>query len=161
MSVVVCDASPLIALAFLGQLDFLQTAFREIWVPPTVIREAARPRLNFPGADLSHKRWIIAESPISTRYVETRFPELDRGEIEAVSLAMERRSELLIIDEAAGRSAASALGLEITGTMGLLLRAKSAGVCSTIKPLIDRLRHELNFFISADLYQSTLKRAAE
>jgi predicted nucleic acid-binding protein len=53
------------------------------------------------------------------------------------------------------------LGLSVTGTIGLLLRAKNAGICPKVKPLLDRLRRELNFFISENLYDATLRMAAE
>lgn len=66
--------------------------------------------------------------------------DLDRGEAEAIALAQAIRADLLIIDERLGRRHAQRLGLSITGTLGVLLRAKNQGYIATIEPLIREMR---------------------
>lgn len=161
MSVVICDALPIIALAFLGHLEYLHVAFGEIIIPSRVAQEVAIPRLACKGLDAATVDWIVIRDPTSTQVVSSRFERLHPGEIAAISLALETNAALLVVDEAAARSAAKVLGLPITGTIGLFLRMKASGAISAIRRLLDRLRRELNFFIADELYLSVLESAEE
>ena len=60
-----------------------------------------------------------------------------------------------------GRAVALDCGLTVIGTLGLLLRAKQLGLGSQIRPLLDRLQHEINFFIAPALFQAILQQAQE
>ncbi len=82
-------------------------------------------------------------------------------EAEALSLALEVKAEAVLIDEAAGREMATRLGLSPVGVLGILLKAKARGSVTEIRPLLDSLRRELNFFISPDLYTGVLRLARE
>ncbi len=65
--------------------------------------------------------------------------DLDRGEAEVIVLAREISADWVIIDEEAGRSYARHFNLTLTGTLGILLRAKQDGLIPEIKPLLERL----------------------
>jgi predicted nucleic acid-binding protein len=70
----------------------------------------------------------VSVIPDQTPYLEET-AALDAGEASAITLAWQHRaSSLLILDEKRGRRVASALGLEITGTAGLLMDAASEGL---------------------------------
>jgi predicted nucleic acid-binding protein len=64
---------------------------------------------------------------------------LDVGEAEAIALAVERAPSVLLIDERDGRHMARTLGVPLTGTLGVLLRAKALGLVPAIKPLLTEL----------------------
>ena len=66
----------------------------------------------------------------------------------------------LIIDEAAGRQAAKALGVRITGTLGILLKAKKQGQVTAIRPLIRKLE-SINFRMSETLIADVLVQTDE
>ncbi|RLB75845.1 MAG: DUF3368 domain-containing protein [Deltaproteobacteria bacterium] len=51
--------------------------------------------------------------------------------------------------------------LSITGTLGILLKAKKTGLISTVKQLIDKLRSERPFWVREDMYQRVLHIAKE
>jgi len=66
--------------------------------------------------------------------------DLDRGEAQAIALAQELNADLLIVDERLGRQHARRLGLTITGTLGILLKAKQLGYVDAVQPLIEQLQ---------------------
>ncbi len=66
--------------------------------------------------------------------------DLDRGEAEVIALAQEMEAGLVIIDERLARSHAKRLGLSLTGTLGVLLKAKQLGLVEAVSPLVDQLR---------------------
>ncbi len=68
--------------------------------------------------------------------------DLDRGEAEVIALAQELSADLVIIDERLARRHARRLGLTLTGTLGVLLRAEQLGYVKSVAPLIDRLRQD-------------------
>ena len=98
--------------------------------------------------------------PISPRRAELLLTDLDRGEAEVIALAQELNADLVIIDERLARRHAKRLGLNLTGTLGVLLKAKRQGLLPAIKPLIDQLRHG-GIWLSDALVAEALKLAEE
>ncbi|WP_263808032.1 DUF3368 domain-containing protein [Salinibacter sp.] len=85
---------------------------------------------------------------------------LDVGEAEALTLASKVGADRVLLDEAAARQKAERLGLEKTGTVGVLLRAKREGWIDQLRPELDRLR-ETAFWIDETLYQRVLAAVDE
>lgn len=65
---------------------------------------------------------------------------LDRGEAAVIQLALEKQIPWVCIDEWKGRRAALAAGLQVTGVLGLLGKAKRLGLLPAIRPLIELAR---------------------
>lgn len=86
---------------------------------------------------------------------------LDEGEANAIALAIELKSELLIIDEYEGRKIATQLKLQITGVGGILVRAKLRNFVPEVKPLLDKMLSDANFYLSEKVYNEILKQANE
>lgn len=126
---VVSDNSVLSCLAEIGELELLRRLYGGITVTETVRREAihrhAPQALRALFADETN--WITVV-PDECPYL-TETGALDSGEASAITLAWQHRdSSLLILDEKRGRKVASALGLRITGTAGLLTDSAGAGL---------------------------------
>ncbi len=85
---------------------------------------------------------------------------LDKGEASAIALAVEFDDCLLIIDDLKGRNFAMKLGLNITGTLGVLIDAKLQGHIASLKPVLDAIR-QTNFRVSANLETIILRKVGE
>jgi uncharacterized protein len=149
---VVADASPLIAFHQIGQLPLLQALFTKVLVPPAVAREIAPSVPNQP--------WIVERSPTGPLAPQVLQARLGAGESEAISLALELRADRVIVDEKAARQIAQALGLNVMGTLGLLLAAKRRGLVPSVRPLIDALL-EKKFWINPQLVERALAAVGE
>lgn len=152
--VVVCDASPLIILARVQQLDLLQKLFANVYAPPAVWSEATADALA-PGADvLLGTSWIRVRAPSAVPA-----SRLGLGEREALGLAAEL-SAVLVVDDGAARAEALALGVRITGTLGILRRAKREGLVAAVAPTISRMR-SIGLRVSDALVDALLRDIGE
>jgi len=86
--------------------------------------------------------------------------ELDRGEAEVIILAKEKGIKQVLMDEKVARLQAEVLGLNVTGTLGLLLRAKKKGMISSIKPFITKML-ENGIWIKDEIVEGMLRDARE
>lgn len=156
---VCANSGPLIALARIDHLKLLPTLFEQVIVPPAVYREITRDT-SLAGADeLSRADWLRIEVPVDRERVGRLLLWLDPGESEAIVLA-QQMDLTLVMDEQRGRTMAAALGLSITGTVGVLLAAKAKREIASITPLLDSLIAN-GIRISSRLYQSARLLAGE
>lgn len=87
-------------------------------------------------------------------------PDLGAGEREVLALALERSNPLVILDDGLARRFAQRLEIALTGTLGLLLKAKQVGRVERIEPLLDRLE-ALNFRLDPETRAHVLRVAGE
>jgi len=138
--IVVVNTTPIIALALIGQLDLLQHLYGEVLIPPTVQAEVlAGGSVGVGVAELQKADWVRTVHLQDPRRADL-LSDLDRGEAEVIALAQELNADLVIIDERLARLHAKRLGLPLTGTLGVLLKAKERRFIPIVRPLIDQLR---------------------
>jgi hypothetical protein len=162
--IIVSDTSPLSGLAIAGHLSLLQQLYGHVIVPVGVADELERGGQDDPRITAILKlNWVEVRQPQDIALVATLQASynLDRGESEAMVLALELKADELLIDERLGRREASRLGLSITGLLGILLVAKRRGLVGTIRPLMDSLISEAGFRVSRQLYTEVLAVAGE
>lgn len=150
--VVISNTSPIIALDQIGQLGLLKQLFNSVVVPPAVVGEVS-PSLTLPA-------WITEQAlsqPVGPRILSA---SLGAGESEAISLALEARARLLIVDDRPARRLAQALGLPIIGTLGVLLAAKQRNLLPAVQPSLAALL-QFDFRIAPVLYDQILRDAGE
>lgn len=87
--------------------------------------------------------------------------DLDIGEAAGIVLALDLNADLILMDERDGRHAAARLGLNVIGTIGLLIDAKARGLLTHIRPKLDALREIAGFYMSDALYQEALRLTNE
>lgn len=160
--IVISDASVLINLAIIGHLDLLQKLFQEIIIPEAVFHEVTVKGAGKPGdQEVRSSDWIQVVTIQNAELVKTLLEEIDPGEAEGITLAVEMDAELLLIDEKLGREKAKAFGIKTVGLLGLLLEAKRLELIENITDLMDELRARANFKIGKSLYQKVKELAGE
>ena len=160
MAKVICDTSPIQYLHQLDILSILKSLATHVTVPPSVLAELEEGRrLGFDLPDLTSYDWITVERPIS-RYAVPLVTDLGSGETEVLMLALETRQPVVILDDALARRVAETLKIPYTGTLGLLISAKSTGLISAVGPYLDRLE-ALNFHLAVQTRSAVLKLANE
>ena len=156
---VVADSSPLILFAKIGRLDLLRTMYREVLIPPAVRREVVEEGSSKPGSsEIAAAHWIVA-SIVALAPSPPTATHLGAGEAEAVALAKSRGLTILM-DDPAGRAAARAEGVAVTGSAGVLLAAKRRGVLSVVQPTLDALV-AAGLRLDGSLYRQLLGMAGE
>ena len=159
-AVVVSNTTPLIALAWLEQLDLLPTLFGTVHIPRAVHDEIHHNPEAIGVSALGAAHWLAVTPVTNTLAVELLLDQLDVGESEAIVLARELQAGLLLMDERRGRRRAVQGGLSVTGTLGILIRARQRELVGPLRPLLDRLR-QLPFHMSESLYTDILRRVGE
>jgi hypothetical protein len=158
----VSNSSPLIYLARLNKLALLRSLFGEIFIPRSVYNEVVlvgkqKGFLDARGIERAiEERWIKV-GEFEPKGELLRFAELDSGEADVLSLALELHATLVLIDDASARLIAEALGLNSRGTIYVLLRAASEGIVT--KAEVRRLLAELiatGFRISSEIFARIL-----
>lgn len=92
--------------------------------------------------------------------VEKLSGRLHHGELEVVVGAVEQGIPYVILDDRQARGLAATYRLNYTGTIGILMLAKSKGLIPRVKPHLDCLGKE-GFRLSESLYQHVLKVVGE
>ena len=85
---------------------------------------------------------------------------LGNGEKEVLALGLEASDHLLVLDDRYARRHAIAAGLEVTGTLGILLLARERRLLDSVRPALDRLQR-LRFRLKAATYRLVLDLAGE
>lgn len=154
---IVTNTGPLIALAKAEALDVAARLPFEFICPPQVHEELAA------GVQFGH----LAVEPPWLHVVELSAPPpalavaaIDLGEAAVIQLALEQRVGWVCMDDWKGRRAALAVGLNVTGTLGLLLKAKSSAIIPAIRPFVDRLLEAGGWF-HPELVRRVLEQAGE
>ena len=158
---VVSNTGPLVALAKLDQLSLMERLFSKVFIPPVVHRELLA-KIGPESARLDNAllEFIqIVQVPSLAPEVEVVTMRLDPGEQQAVALAYERKA-LLVIDDRLGRAAARRLALNVTGLVGVLIRAKEAGLVPKVCPLLDQVRQQ-GYWLSDETLNVAAKLAGE
>jgi predicted nucleic acid-binding protein len=149
-TVVITDTSCLIALTKLNMLGLLHDLYRHVVITEEVYAEF--------GEELPS--WVEVRQVSNKKYQQLLEGILDKGEASAIALALEMDNALLIIDDLKGRKEAKRMGIKMTGTLGVLFRAKQAGIISALKPYLEQLQ-ACDFRIAPAIVEKLLRESNE
>ncbi|MDI6888859.1 MAG: DUF3368 domain-containing protein [Methanocellales archaeon] len=145
------------------RLDLLKSFYGEIHIPETAFKEIVAKKADFPEEITDFlKRGFIKIEEIHIHDKNLSDLNIHKGEEHALLLALERKADLTIVDDKRARIAAEFLGLNFTGTLGVLLEALKKGVIdlSEFKVLLKKLI-DSGFRIDITVYDRVLEEAEQ
>jgi predicted nucleic acid-binding protein len=156
----ITNTSPLLYLYRIEAINWLAKLFDEAWTPEAVKDELLAGRskgYNVPNpADYSWLRIVNPKSMPS----EWLALDLGAGEIAAMALALENSNHIILLDDGLARRTAQVAGLQVWGTLKVLLEAKSQGLVDKIAPYVSNLS-EAGMWVSPEVKQRILVLAGE
>ena len=158
--IVVSDSTPLITLMKATQLQVLHELFGEIIIPEAAYDELTVNEKYIEEAQLINSSAFIRVISVDDRKSVSllqRAGGLDLGESEAIIYAENNNADLLLVDEASGRRVAKSMGIEIMGSIGVLVSAFRKGFLSEdeVNDTFQRIRNA-NRHISEKLIKDAL-----
>jgi len=157
---IVANTSIVMNLAIIGHIGLLREQFVQVVVPQAVIEEL-RLDEDLPGngavRDAIREGWLQARETGEKPLVASLRRELDRGESEAIALAVELSAEWVLLDERDARRAAKSLGLSVTGVVGILCRAWRDQRIPSLRAAVRQLREKAGFRLDDGLVEEILR----
>jgi len=143
--VVISDTSSLILFQKIERFDILQKVYGELLTTPEIAKEY--------GDQLPD--WIQIRPVKDKKYQEFLETQIDKGEASAIALSKEFDNSILILDDLKARKLARRLNLKVTGTLGIIHKAKQLAIIEKVKPILDKIL-ETDFRISDNIIDEIL-----
>jgi hypothetical protein len=150
-------------LAIVDRLSLLREQFGTLWIPVAVLEEL-RIEENLPGSKAVRAAlddaWLRVGEVKDRKLSQVLQRDLDKGEAEAITLALQMDAKRVLMGEREGRRLAKSL-VEVTGVLGVLLQARHSGTLSSLQQAMDMLRERAGFRIGEGLYADLLRESGE
>ena len=148
--IIISDTSCFIILTNIGELHLLQKLYSKITTTIEIATEFGEPL----------PEWVEILSVKSKDTQRLLEMQIDKGESSAIALALEIPDSLLILDDIKARKVATQLGLSITGTLGIIIKAKLEGIIPSVIPILNKIK-QTDFRLSNEVELQVLKAAME
>ena len=159
MRKVIVNSTPLIILSNIGHLQILKSLYQQIFIPSAVFKEVTAKTDSACQQIFQNFDWIqVLECKNFDRKIYP--PKLHSGEIEVLVLAQDLNADLIVLDDNAAKKTAKFLGLTVTGTLGILLKAKREGFIDSTQSAIN-LMLEKGFYLSDSVIKLALSATNE
>ena len=160
MRKVIVNSTPLIVLCEIGKLDILRAMYEKITIPSAVYREVTAKCDSVCVQIQSASEWVCVNQIKDHSEKKMYKAKLHDGEVEVMILAQEQEADLVILDDNAAKKTAKYLGLNVTGTLGVLVKAKRRGIIEEVRPLLSDMRKN-GFYVSSAAERMILDQAGE
>ncbi|AWB27131.1 DUF3368 domain-containing protein [Halococcoides cellulosivorans] len=152
-------SSPLLNLALIERLDCLTRQFGTITIPQPVWAELTAGEDGLREIQAFRRSDDVTVVPVDrSSLVRELTTRLDSGEAAAIAHALDIDADRVLIDEREGRRVARRHDLDVTGAIGILIRAAVDGPVADLQGELDALR-DAGFWISDDLFERALRDA--
>ena len=158
---VIVNSTPLIVLSNIGQLELLKKLYSEIYIPQAVFDEVTKKEDSACQELKNHTDWIHVCCIKNSAEKRMYQAKLHAGEVEVMILAQEEpKADLVILDDNAAKKTAKFLGLKVTGTLGIILKAKKHGFVGNVSDLLAKLIDN-GFYVSQEVQNLVKAEAGE
>ena len=147
---IISDTSCFIVLTNIGELNLLHKVYGSIVTTIDIAIEFGEPLPD----------WVIIEKVTDKYRQQLLEMQIDKGESSAIALALETPDSTVILDDYRARKIAEQLGVNYTGTIGVIIKAKINGAIPSIKPILAKIK-ETDFRLSTDIERQALLAAGE
>lgn len=147
---IIADTSCFIILSKINELSLLKSLYGSVTTTPEIASEFGHPLPD----------WVIIKKVQDVQKLYLLELQIDKGESSALVLAMEQGNCTVVLDDQKARKIAANLHITFTGTLGVIVKAKTTGHIPSIVPILEKIR-ETNFRISPLLEQTLLELAGE
>lgn len=161
MRKVIVNSTPLIALCHVNQLTVLKKLYGEIIIPKAVYDEISVKEDSVCRKTVDESLDWIHVREIQNIMAKAMFKsQLHDGEVEVMILAKEQGADVVIIDDQNAKKYAKYLELPVTGTLGVLIKAKQEGYISELKPILEVMVQN-GIYIKTSLIEYCLELVGE
>ena len=158
---VIVNSTPLIVLSNINHLDLLQKLYTEIYIPQAVYNEVTAKADSACSQIKSNSNWIHVCQIKNVSQKRMYQAKLHDGEVEVMILAQENQNQdLVIIDDNSAKKTAKYLGLKVTGTLGVILKAKQQKLIPAVVPLMNQITQN-GFYITQQVFDYVKSAAGE
>jgi predicted nucleic acid-binding protein len=160
MAEAISNTSPLLYLHLGGVLDHLGRVFEKVWIPEAVVVELNEGREG--GHDVPDVRVLDWAEIIEPGTLESEWltSHLGAGELAAIGLALQKPSATVLLDDSRARKMATAAGLLVTGTLGILIEFKAHRFIHSVERVLRKME-ESGMWMSPELRERVLRLAGE
>jgi predicted nucleic acid-binding protein len=163
--IVIINSGPLMALAKLGLLDLLPRLYGQVIFPTAVFTEVVGRGRERGYSDAFLVQMAIQQGKLKVIEVnDVDLPSdiatlpLDAGEKQALYLAQRDMADLVLFDDEKVREEAKARGLNVKGTLGVIIQACRAGLLglNDVQSIIEAIMRTEDIWISEELCRRVL-----
>ena len=159
---IVSNTTPISNFLHLGQMEILKTIFKNLHITMAVNSEI---EAYFSGDDQWQRcldeNFIIRTEVQTSPKIKELMIHLHMGEAEALCLCIENNAQLCLVDDRDARIIARLNNIPVSGTLGVLMKAKKMRIIESVKELMDRLRTDHHYWIDYALYNKVLSLSNE
>lgn len=147
---IICDTSCLILFDKIKQLPLLKSLYDRICVTPEIAHEFGNVLPN----------WIIIKTAENQELQQALIKILGVGESSAIALSFDLPGALVALDDLKARKVAISLKMKITGSLGILVKAKERGYVQKLSPILQQVQ-QMNFRVSDNIIRKILVEVGE
>lgn len=152
---IIGDSSALVALATMDRLDLLEKIFGKLYVPQAVYDEVS---ISYKAQSIKLKEFLA--NKVEVVNLDISKMGLGQGELEAIALYKHKRADFLLIDDRRAKNFAKLNGVNVIGSLGVIILAKDKGLIEFIRDDLEKLLNS-NLFISQNLIEKVLLEVGE
>jgi predicted nucleic acid-binding protein len=148
--IVIADTSCLILFSKIKLLHILNDLYSTVFITPEVADEFEEPI----------PQWITTQSAQQSWIDFFNAYNLGAGELTSLALAMQLKNVTVILDDEKAKKIAKSFHLEVTGSLGIIVKAKRNSVIKNVKEVLNKIK-QTNFHLPASLEETILKASGE